>query len=174
MALSVTSVRRRWLDSLARMGGFDRHAAVDWRRVRRLVFVCKGNVCRSVYAERKSISSGLSSISAGLETRGGTPANESARRVAALKGIDLGDHATQQFTGLVLDRQDLVVAMEPWHVRRASEHERSQHWQLTLGGLWLNPKRAVIPDPYGEDDEVFENTFLLLDELVSRLANEMR
>ena len=173
MPLSLSAVRRQWLDSLARVGGFDRHARIDWPRVERVVFVCKGNVCRSVYAERKSQGRGLNSISAGLETVGGTPANEAARRVAARRDVDLGDHMTQRFGDLELGRHDLVIAMEPWHVRRASQYGGPQDWQLTLGGLWLDPRRAVIPDPYGEEDEVFERTFEMLDQLVARLGREL-
>lgn len=150
--------------------------SIDWSRVSRLVFVCKGNVCRSVYAEYRMRLLGHSAVSCGLETHGGVPANGDARRVAAERGLLLEGHLARPLGRLPagLSKEDLVVAMEPWHADRLVAHCRAVGAQLTLAGVWASEPRLQIRDPYGNTDDVFRNVFDQLDSAVSAISDRIK
>ncbi len=145
---------------------------IELTRVRRVVFVCKGNVCRSVYAEFRARAVGLAAVSAGLQTTGQVPANRDAVRVAADRGLNLASHASRQFDDIVgsLDESDLVVVMEPWQARLVRHACVEHKAQVTIAGLWLPIPRAVIDDPYGREDATFARVFDDLDRVVAALS----
>src|SRR5262245_51985599 len=62
--------------------GYEHFADIDWARVQRLVFVCKGNICRSPYAESKATTMGVTATSAGIEAASQRDADLVAIRVA--------------------------------------------------------------------------------------------
>jgi low molecular weight phosphotyrosine protein phosphatase len=49
------------------LGGLRHFEHVEWNRVTRLVFVCRGNICRSPYAEVRARRLGLNAISCSFE-----------------------------------------------------------------------------------------------------------
>ena len=146
---------------------------VDFRRVRRLVFVCKGNLCRSAYAHALAVDHGLPVVSCGLEAGLGEPADPDAQRVAAARGVQLQWHRTSNWTDTALGKDDLVLAMEPWHLNRLGRRAFGAGSQVGLLGLWSTPPRRTIPDPYGLADASFEACFDLIDAAVDRLARQM-
>jgi protein-tyrosine phosphatase len=103
------------------------------------VFVCKGNICRSAFAEAVARRAGLHAVSYGVATRGGDPAEPRAVSFAREYGIDLSPHITQRIDQYVPLAGDLVSAMEPDHLRRLGVAGGAQ---LTLLGLW-----GAIPSP---------------------------
>ena len=52
------------------IGGMRHFTRIDWSQVRRLVFVCKGNICRSAYAAARSQTLGYPATSFGLAADG--------------------------------------------------------------------------------------------------------
>src|SRR6267378_2068745 len=90
---------------------------VDWNRVKRLVFVCKGNICRSPYAEAKARALGLAASSFGLQAAIGGTANAAAAESARRRGVDLSEHKTSRGDQFPLIPGDLLMGMEPWHAR---------------------------------------------------------
>lgn len=143
---------------LAYLGVYRRYTDIDWARVERLVFVCKGNICRSVYAEAVAREMGLQAISCGLDTIEDAPANSSAIEVAGRHGIDLSAHRTTPVMYLPLRRTDLLVAMEPWQASYLEQNLYREH-QCTLLGLWMKPRLPHIQDPYGASLAYFEKCF---------------
>lgn len=80
--------------------------------MKRVLFLCLGNICRSPMAEalaRKYGSDVLEVSSAGL-----TPAINTTpytRKVLEEKNVDLGDHVPRRFRDLDLSQYDLIVNM---------------------------------------------------------------
>ena len=64
----------------------------DPAHVRRLVFVCQGNICRSAFADVVARDMGLHSASFGLSTTTGRPAHEPAIVAARTLGHDMSGH----------------------------------------------------------------------------------
>jgi protein-tyrosine phosphatase len=147
-----------------------RPADVDCRQVYRLVFVCKGNICRSAYANALARDKGLAAASYGLETTPGLPADGVALRLAAKRGVSLGDHRTQPWIDATLTLNDLVLAMEPWHLRRLGRRAVGAGAQVGLLGLWAQPGRRNIADPYGRPDGDFNACFDVIDAAIEHLG----
>lgn len=143
---------------------------IDWTRINRLVFVCTGNVCRSPYAEVRARALGFSSISLGLDTTGNVPANANAQRNAVPRSIDLSRHRSQLFDPGVVQPGDLVLVFEPKQFRLMKKRMPAPKGQVTLLGLWAEPKLAYIPDPYNAGDAYFQRCFELIDACVAKIA----
>jgi protein-tyrosine-phosphatase/peptidoglycan/xylan/chitin deacetylase (PgdA/CDA1 family) len=136
---------------------------IDFARVRRLVFACKGNICRSPYAEAQARRLGIAAISVGTEAIVGAPADANAIRLSAERGLSLAAHRSRPLRSLELKDSDLVVAMEPEHVSMLRQYCDVAGAQLTLLGIWGTPAILSIPDPYGRPDACFLKAFGLIE-----------
>lgn len=139
-------------------GRYRAYKKIDWKRVDRLVFVCKGNICRSAFAEQIARTLGADSISFGLDTVEDAPANQVAIRTAEAQGIDLKQHRTTPVTSVKLKDTDLLIAMEPWQTKVLESAYKHQH-QYSLLGLWSTPILPYIHDPYGMPPAYFDRCF---------------
>ena len=165
-------VRTWWYRLRYLPGGYRAYRRVDWNSVERLVFVCKGNICRSAYAEALATSQDVESASCGLNTRSGVPANEAATRVAMLRGIDLKAHRTTPIEELSPKKNDLFVAMEPWQAEQLKAMYGNDYG-CTLLGLWSQPANPYIQDPYGMSDAYFDRCFNYIEKSVHELLSKV-
>ena len=154
------------------LGGYREYRKIDWNSVDRLVFVCKGNICRSAYAEALTKSLGADAVSCGLDTDIGKPAYESTIRAAVLKDIDLKAHSTTPIQELGLKKNDLLIAMEPWQVEQLKS-KYGEEYACTLLGLWGRPLKPFITDPYGKSDLYFNSCFNYIDVSVHELLKKI-
>lgn len=147
------------------LGTFGRYRQIDWHRVSRVIFVCKGNICRSAYAGRRFSAFGMEVASAGLEADTGRPADPRAVAVAARCGIDLSAHRSTHVHQLRLAEGDLLVAFEPDHADRLRQLSGGQPGvQVTLLGLWAPlPAMVYVHDPCGLPEDYFELCFERID-----------
>jgi protein-tyrosine phosphatase len=160
--------------ALAVLGIYSGMLDVDWRAVERLVFVCKGNICRSPYAAERARLSGLETASMGLEADDGASANASAQRNAQLRKVDLSAHRSTRVVPEKLRSTDLVLLFEPWQVKTFKDRCGAQAPTASLIGLWASPRHPYLCDPYGRSDACFQQCFTLIDNSVTELARLMR
>ncbi len=153
-------------------GRYRAYKKIDWSTVNRLVFVCKGNICRSAYAEEFARIKGIDSISFGLETVDNANANEKAIQIAQRQGINLTPHKTTTVASVELKQTDLLIAMEPWQLK-ALEDIFSKKYQCTLLGLWTKPVLPHIQDPYGMPDSYFDICFTRIRSGITTLAGNI-
>ena len=165
-------VRTWWRHFHYLLGGYRAYRTVDWDRVERLVFICKGNICRSAYAEALAKSLGVDAVSCGLNTRNGVPADEGAIKAAMLRGIDLTRHRTTPIEELILKKNDLFVAMEPWQVEQL-KRRYGKEYKYTLLGLWGQPVRPHIQDPYGMSDVYFDSCFNYIEKSLHEILSKV-
>lgn len=154
------------------MGDYRVYRQIDWESVERMVFVCKGNICRSAYAEAVARTSGIESVSCGIDTVDGAAADQQAMRTAALKGIDLGEHRTTPLQSLKLEPGDLLIAMEPWQTDYL-EKKLGKAYERTLLGLWGNTVRPHIQDPFGTSPVYFKNCFDYIEKAVHEIVKKV-
>jgi protein-tyrosine phosphatase len=162
-----------WSGLLYRLGCYRDYEDVDWSSVERLVFVCKGNICRSAFAEAVAQSLGLESASCGIDTVDGDSANEDAIRTAASKGFNLEVHKTKKITSLDIGSGDLLIAMEPWQARHMNKAFGNQ-CGCTLLGLWIKPVSPHIEDPFGCSNAYFERCFGYIEKSVYEISRKLR
>lgn len=139
----------------------------------RVIFVCKGNICRSPYAEAKARQLGLNAVSGGLDTTPGKPANPTAVAVAAARGVDLSTHRTRRLDEIGCHEGDLMLAMEPSQLRAAATMTGlPANRFLLLGALFL-PRRPFLQDPFGRSEHYFERCYDLIDGAVTTLRDRL-
>ena len=136
---------------------------------RRVLFVCKGNICRSAYAQAVATraapsSGGWSFASAGLLAVQGTSSPETAIRVARARGVDLAGHRSRALAAFDPRDLDAVFVMEPVQaLHPALASFRARMPVLTLGMAAGDP---LIADPYGRDDDAFHRCFAEIERAV--------
>jgi len=144
-------------------GGWRRERNVNWRTVRRLVFVCAGNVCRSPYAEARGRTLGLATASCGITAIHGAHADPAALRTAAARGVDVGPHRSTPYADMDLREGDLLVLFEPAHLQALSARSQVAGTQVTLAGLWNRARQPYIADPFGRSEDYFRRCFEVID-----------
>ena len=155
------------------IGKYRKYRTVDMQSIDRVVFVCKGNICRSAFAEAVAKSAGINAISCGLITVEDAPANKDAIEVAKKLGYDMRMHRTTPIMYLVLRKTDLLVAMEPWQADALCKNLK-RRYNVTLLGLWSSSVRPHIHDPYGLSSIYFNNCFKLIESSVYEIAKKIK
>lgn len=156
---------------LCLFGKYRKYRQINWGSIDRLVFVCKGNICRSAYAEAVARSIGVDSISCGIDTVIGAPANEQAIKISSMRGFDLSKHKTTPVQSLTFKENDLLIAMEPWQVEYL--HHNLSVDECSLLGLWGRPVTPHIHDPYGSSSHYFDNCFNYIENSVYEIARKI-
>jgi protein-tyrosine-phosphatase len=153
--------------------------------MKRILFVCTGNSCRSVMAEglmRHVLSrAGIDSVtveSAGVFAVQGMEATRETARVLQEAGIDCAAHRARALTLEMITGADLVFVMEPFQaeeVIRRVPAARSKTHLLKAFGLGPGELTGVpsIPDPIGKPMEVYEVCFADIREGVERIAKSL-
>ncbi|MEX0843194.1 MAG: hypothetical protein WD960_10550 [Gemmatimonadota bacterium] len=149
--------------------------------LRRILFVCHGNICRSPYGEfrlRRLLEEALGAdadrprvvVSSVGFVHPGRPVPRAALEVAARRGLDLEEHRSRVLTMPHLRGADLVLVM-------TARQRRDLLWSygvadvVHLGDLDPGPIEARdVFDPYGHPPEVFEEVYTRLDRILGELA----
>lgn len=166
---------RQWLE--ARLRGVPavrrrmQRAALDGiARARRVLFVCKGNVCRSPFAERWLARSGRFEIgSAGFYPLAGRQPPDTAVEAAGRLGVDLRAHRSQVLEREMAAEADVILIFDreqrEGFSARFPEYLDKVHWlgALDAGGA------LEIPDPYGSAVEGFVEVYGRVQRLLERL-----
>lgn len=97
--------------------------------MKRILFVCTGNTCRSPMAEhiarrllqQMNLNKEIQVASAGLSALPGAPASVEAQDVLAKNGIDLSGHQAAQLSGELVEQADLIFTMTARQKRQLLE-----------------------------------------------------
>jgi protein-tyrosine phosphatase len=147
--------------------GFGALAPEDMGSVRRFVFVCRGNISRSAYAEAAARSRGLAAASCGVSAAQGRAADPAAVEVASRGGLDLSGHRATEAGRFKVEPGDLLIAMEVRQLAalRALPH-LAQTPRLLLGSFAGTPH---LHDPYGLSLPYYAACFERIDAALDRL-----
>lgn len=173
---------RGWIDRMMHPGR-RRRASEQVRALPHrpnILILCTGNVCRSPYAEARLRAAAeehglvVETSSAGF-IGPGRPPPETARSVARDRGLDTSTHVSRQVSGDLLLEVDMIVVMEPAHVRRLRRIDGGRRPSVLLLGD-LDPASGeprAIPDPWSGGAEEFESCFARIDRCVDALLREV-
>ena len=143
--------------------------------VRRLLFLCTGNSCRSplaaALARDEAVRRGIPNLevrSAGTHAWPGLPASALGMLVAREHGLDLGEHRTTELDFDLLSWAQLVLAMAPAHGEEARRIQPAARVEVVTAFLPRgHPARGrAVPDPIGGGRAEYEATYELLLEAI--------
>jgi protein-tyrosine phosphatase len=140
---------------------YERRTTMLPASVRTVLFVCKGNICRSplaaVYFEGllKKEASSLTVRSAGLETTPGKPAHPNAKLIGIEYGLSLDVHATTHLHAELVNQSDLIVVMEIAQKRRIHSLYPHAKGKVVLLGAFDPNGPLEVADPYSGTTEDF-------------------
>jgi protein-tyrosine phosphatase len=150
--------------------------------VKRLLFVCTGNICRSPLAEAIFVHVAREAGRAGefeVDSAGthdyheGERADARARRVGAARGVDVSSIA-REVRDSDFERFDLILAMDRGHVRELRRRcPQALRERIHLMGALVGAPDGDVPDPYYQDQDAFERVFDLLDGYCRRLLTQL-
>lgn len=144
--------------------------AADAPSIRRLVFVCQGNICRSAFADVAARKAGLRVASFGLSTDTGRPAHGPAIAAAQRLGHDLSRHTAIDLADYRPEPGDLLLAMEVRQLHRLAADRRVAHLPRMLLGQWTQPMLPHLHDPYELDDRYMAHCLRRIDGAIKGLV----
>lgn len=154
------------------LGQLEHWTQIRVPKVRRVVFVCLGNINRSAFAHAVADKIGLEAASFGLATTTGGSAYEKAISTAPRFGVSLEKHKATDISDFDHRDGDLLVVMEVRHIDRLLSRGHPDE-AIALLGRWSAPMRLHIHDPHTLSDGYFLTCFSILNSAVRNLAIEL-
>ncbi|WP_035476650.1 low molecular weight phosphatase family protein [Aliagarivorans taiwanensis] len=145
--------------------------AQDLTQIKRLVFICSGNICRSPFAEKVARAKGFDAISFGLDCRGGDAANERATALAGAHQGLMEQHRSQNLRDYSAHAGDLLLVMEPEQLTRTKAQLPNS--EVALLGLWCKPSVAYLHDPYAASEAFFERCLSAIEDATTHLVESI-
>jgi protein-tyrosine-phosphatase len=133
--------------------------------VQRVLFVCTGNTCRSVFAEyiaRDSFGGAVMSESAGFKPQSPADAEKAIYRLKKNFDIDAAHHIPRDIRSLDLAAYNLIIALEKGVARKLVQE---------LGAPTSTVKLWNIRDPWGPDLSEYDTCSLEIRKRVLRLRD---
>lgn len=143
--------------------------------IRSVIFVCRGNICRSPLAEfyfagkAKEKGHSITAKSAGIETHPGKPAHTLAKGIARQHGISLERHATTPLYKDLLQQSDLVLVMEVAQKDRLAKLYPQEQQKVFVLGQFCKGGSLDIDDPYCGTQDDFRVCFERIRESCDRV-----
>lgn len=150
-----------------------------------ILFVCLGNICRSVTAEevfrtlanRAGVGDQFTVDSAGMiDYHEGELADSRMRACAQRRGYHL-THRSRPVRKEDFTRFDLIVAMDDNNVRQlhnATPSEEAKQKVVRMADYLTEHPHTFIPDPYYDGPEAFDLVVTLLEDACAELLRKVR
>jgi protein-tyrosine phosphatase len=149
--------------------------------VKHIVFVCKGNICRSPLAEydlkRLSPYHNCRIESCGLDVDQGKYPPPEAVQAARRFGVDLSKHISKGIMNCRIDGADLILAMEYNQYKRLQKMFPLQKSRIKLIREYAPfPYKLLcnIDDPFGCKESEYDKCYYMLDKILKIMIRKNR
>jgi len=146
--------------------------------MKRIVFICTGNICRSPMAEgllrHKGLVPGREDVivsSMGISGLNNEPATEHTRAVCLANGFDMSQHRSRPVIGDELKGADLIFCMETVHKEFVRTFFPWYKDKTFLLGAWpgKETRKSGIQDPMGGSLQVYRRIFSIIETHIDRI-----
>lgn len=151
--------------------------------MKRILFVCTGNTCRSSMAEallrHSLLESGLEGkfhiSSAGTSAFPGMPASHNAVQALEALGIDLSRHSSSAIDNDIIDKADLILAMTAAHKKRLLQFRPDIAGKTYTLAEYVGAEGCKdIEDPFGGDLDTYINCRDEIRRYIEALVNKLK
>ena len=139
----------------------------------KILVVCVGNICRSPTGEAllKKLLPHKDIRSAGVQALVGHVADEQAKKVALIRGVEMQEHVAAQLDIQMCQEADLILVMETSHINAVENICPTVRGKVMLFGQWLSNKE--IADPYRQSDDMFELVYQQIEASANKWAAKL-
>ena len=152
--------------------------------MKRILFVCTGNSCRSVMAEGlfRKIMEGrankISCSSAGISAMDGFPSTEETIRAMKEEGVDVSGHQSRRLTQKMIQNSDKIFVMEKihkdWVLSMDPQAKDKVHLLAEYASTGDSRMPATgIPDPIRMSDQFYRNVLNVIYDCVKNVAEDL-
>ncbi len=142
---------------------------------KRILFVCKGNICRRPFAQMyatKRLHGYIDTLSAGTIQKQGRVSPNEAIDAASEFGIDLSGHASKPLTNEIICSSDVIVICDKENVVHVVRNHPSALHKTVLLGIYSDCPSTQIADPFGKDKQEFLRTYCLIAKCIDGITGK--
>ena len=141
-----------------------------------ILFVCHGNLCRSVFAEHllKKNAPSAEVRSAGFLPEEGRKPPAEALSLALEYGIDLSGHCSKRINEEMVSSSDLIFVFDYDNYKKFRQEYRQARKKVFLIGALLEEKQPFISDPWGKDMYYFRTIYKSINAAVGQITNMLK
>ena len=181
----ILALRRLGRDALARVERLRTHNPPLPAGVASVLFVCKGNICRSPFAAyhasrlARDIGLEMSATSAGIKPSQAGACPDDAIAAADAYGLDMRPWRPVLLTDDLMEAHDLIVVMEASQLAAVRARWPRHRAKTVLLALFGPPPReawasVTIADPFGKDRAAFDVCYARIDAALADLCSRLR
>ena len=152
--------------------------------MKKILFVCTGNSCRSVMAEglfkkmTQDRGNEFETSSAGISAIDGLPASPGTVKVMAAEGVDVSGHRSQRLKAELVRASDKIFVMEKMHkdwILRFMPEAEDKVFLLTEYHTsdYGSAGEFDIPDPIQMSDNFYQNVLSVIRDCVIKIVESL-